>query len=45
LKARASYGVTGNSNIDAFQSIAMYELSTTYQDNVGAILIREANPN
>ena len=45
LKARASYGVTGNSNIDAFQSIAMYELSTTYQDNVGAILAREANPN
>ena len=45
LKARASYGVTGNSNIDAFQSIAMYELSTTYQDNVGAVLVREANPN
>lgn len=45
LKLRASYGVTGNSKIDAFQSLAMYALSTSYQDNVGAVLEREANPN
>ncbi len=45
LKLRGSYGVTGNSNIATFQSLAMYNLSTSYQDNVGAILEREANPN
>ncbi len=45
LKLRGSYGVTGNSNIGSYRSMAMYDLSTSYQDNVGAILEREANPN
>lgn len=45
LKLRATYGVTGNSNIENFQSLAMYDLSTSYLNNVGAILVREANPN
>ena len=45
LKLRASYGVTGNSAIDTFQSMAMYRLNTSYQNSVGAILSRESNPN
>lgn len=45
LKLRASYGVTGNSTIDLFQPLAVYQLSSTYQDNVGAFAQRLANPD
>ena len=45
MKLRGSYGVTGNSNIATFQSLAVYDLSTSYEDRVGAVLLREENPN
>ena len=44
LKLRASYGVTGNSNIDLFRTMAIYALNSSYQDKVGAIAERLANP-
>lgn len=44
LKFRASYGVTGNSNIDAYQSLSTYTLDLLYQDNVGASAERLSNP-
>lgn len=43
LKLRASYGVTGNSNIQNFRSMALYSLGHKYQDVVGAVATRLAN--
>ena len=45
LKLRASYGVTGNSNIGSFRYLATYSLNSTYQDIVGATPERLSNPN
>ncbi|PXV63564.1 TonB-linked SusC/RagA family outer membrane protein [Dysgonomonas alginatilytica] len=48
LKLRANYGVTGNSNIDLFRTMAVYTLSSitsSYQNNVGAVAERLANPD
>lgn len=45
LKLRASYGVTGNSNISNFRSMALYRLDYKYQDIVGAVADRLANPD
>lgn len=45
LKLRASYGVTGNSNIELFRTMAVYALNSTYQDKVGAVAERLANPD
>ena len=36
LKLRASYGVTGNSNIGSFRYLSTFPLNSTYQDLVGA---------
>lgn len=44
LKMRASHGVTGNSNIPNFRSMALYRLDHKYQDIVGAVADRLANP-
>lgn len=44
LKLRASYGVTGNSNIELFRTLAVYALNSSYQDKVGAVAERLANP-
>ncbi len=43
LKLRASYGVTGNSNIAAYQTLATYGLDILYQEQVGAYPERLAN--
>ncbi len=43
LKLRASYGVTGNSNIGAYQTLATYNLNIQYQDQVGAYPERLSN--
>ena len=45
LKLRASYGVTGNSNIELFRTMAIYALNSSYQDKVGAVAERLANPD
>lgn len=45
LKLRTSYGVTGNSNIELFRTMATYTLNSSYQDKVGAVADRLANPN
>lgn len=45
LKLRGSYGVTGNSNISNFRSMALYRLDYKYQDIVGAVADRLANPD
>lgn len=44
LKLRASYGVTGNNNIPAYQYLATYALSKLYQNQVAADPSRLANP-
>lgn len=44
LKLRASYGVTGNSNIGSFRYMSMFSLNSTYNDIVGATPERLANP-
>ncbi|MBD8388577.1 TonB-dependent receptor [Dysgonomonas sp. BGC7] len=44
LKLRASYGVTGNSSIGSFRSLATYDLNSSYQNLVGAYPERLANP-
>ena len=44
LKLRASYGVTGNNNIPAYQYLSTYSLSNLYQNNVGATSSRLASP-
>jgi len=45
LKFRANYGVTGNSKIDLFQPLAVYDFQSSYQNTVGAISERLANPD
>lgn len=45
LKLRASYGVTGNSEIQLFRTLAVYGLNSTYQNKVGAVAERLANPD
>ena len=44
LKLRASYGITGNNNIPAYKYLSTYALNTLYQNNVGALPSRLANP-
>lgn len=44
LKLRASYGVTGNSNIGSFRYLSTFSLNSTYQDLVGATPERSGNP-
>lgn len=44
LKVRASYGLTGNSNIGNFRYLSMFSLNSLYKDNVGATPERLANP-
>jgi hypothetical protein len=45
LKLRASYGITGNSDIPAYQYLSTYSLSALYQSRVAASPSRLANPN
>lgn len=44
LKLRASWGQTGNSSIGSYMYLDSYSLSAKYQNKVGAIPIRKANP-
>ncbi|MBO4453770.1 MAG: SusC/RagA family TonB-linked outer membrane protein [Paludibacteraceae bacterium] len=44
LKLRASYGITGNSNIPAYKYLSTYALSQLYQGNVAASPSRRSNP-
>jgi TonB-linked SusC/RagA family outer membrane protein len=44
LKLRASYGVTGNSNIGSFQYLSVYSLDSKYQNIVAATPNRLGNP-
>ncbi|MEA4839778.1 MAG: SusC/RagA family TonB-linked outer membrane protein [Bacteroidales bacterium] len=43
LKLRASYGVTGNSNIGSFEYLSSYALTSKYEDVVAATPTRLAN--
>ncbi len=43
MKLRASYGVTGNNNIDPYQYLATYSLSRLYQNQVAAEPSRLSN--
>ena len=45
LKLRAGYGKTGNNNIQEFLYQDAYELTKTYGSNVGAVMVRQSNPN
>ena len=45
MKLRASYGITGNSDIPAYQYLSTYSLSALYQGNVAASPSRLANPD
>lgn len=45
LKLRASYGVTGNNNIPAYQYLATYQVSSLYQNTVAAVSSRLASPD
>lgn len=45
LKLRASYGITGNSGIPAYQYLSTYSLSALYQNKVSASPSRLANPD
>ena len=45
LKLRASYGITGNSDIPAYQYLSTYSLSALYQNMVAASPSRLANPD
>lgn len=45
MKLRAGYGKTGNNNIQEFLYQDAYELSKTYGGNVGAVMVRQSNPN
>ena len=45
FKLRASYGVTGNNNIPAYQYLATYNLTSLYQNNVSATSSRLASPD
>ncbi|MEA5129146.1 MAG: TonB-dependent receptor [Proteiniphilum sp.] len=44
LKLRASYGVTGNSNIGSFRYLPTFSLNSSYQNQVGATPERSGNP-
>lgn len=44
LKLRGSYGLTGNNNIGEYSYLAYYDLSSSYQNTVGATLSTLANP-
>ena len=44
LKLRASYGITGNNNIPAYQYLATYTLNLKYQNQVSASPSRLSNP-
>ena len=44
LKLRASYGITGNSNIPEYKYLSTYALSQLYQGNVAASPSRRSNP-
>jgi len=43
LKLRASYGLTGNSNIGMYRYLSTYSLNSTYQNTVSATPTRLAN--
>lgn len=43
LKIRASYGLTGNDQIPAYQYLSVYGFGTGYQNTVGATLARLGN--
>ena len=45
FKLRASYGITGNSDIPAYQYLSTYSLSALYQGNVAASPSRMSNPD
>lgn len=45
LKLRASYGITGNNNIPAYQYLATYTLNNLYQNSVSATASRLASPD
>ncbi|MCM1532931.1 MAG: TonB-dependent receptor [Ruminococcus flavefaciens] len=44
LKLRASWGQTGNSSIGSYMYLDSYTFSSQYQNNVGAVPVRKANP-
>ena len=44
LKLRASYGITGNNNIPAYQFLSTYALDAKYQNKTVAIASRLGNP-
>lgn len=44
LKIRASWGQTGNSSIGNYMYLDSYTFSSQYQNNVGAVPVRKANP-
>ena len=44
LKLRASYGITGNNNIPAYQYLATYSLSSAYNNITAAVPSRLSNP-
>ena len=43
LKIRASYGLTGNDQIPAYQYLSVYAFGPKYQNNIGAMLSRLEN--
>ena len=44
LKLRASYGITGNNNIPAYQYLSTYSLTAQYQNKTAAVASRLGNP-
>ena len=45
LKLRASYGLTGNNQIPAYQYLGTYALTANYEEESGAYPIRRENPD
>ena len=45
FKLRASYGITGNNNIPAYQYLSTYTLNNLYQNTVSATSSRLASPD
>ncbi|WP_083925324.1 TonB-dependent receptor [Flexithrix dorotheae] len=45
LKLRASYGTTGNANIQNYLSLSSYSFSSSYNGNSAAVPARLANPD
>lgn len=45
LKARTSYGITGNANIGSFQYLANYSFHPQYANTNGAVPVNMANPD